>query len=187
MKNITEILTALGIQIPEDKKADFDKEFAENYKTVADYDKQKLKLTQAQESLQLAQDGLKKFDGVDVAALQNQITKLQNDMAAQETAHTKELAERDFSAMLDTAINAKHGRSVKAVKALLDMDSLRSSKNQQADIDEALDQLAKDSGYLFDDGSTPPPYAGGTGTKPTPGGQDAALRAAFGLPAENNK
>lgn len=111
MKNINEILTALGIQIPEDKKADFDKEFAENYKTVADYNKQKLKLDQAQESLQLAQDGLKKFDGVDVAALQNQITQLQNDIAAKETAHAKELADRDFTAMLDAAIAGKHGRS----------------------------------------------------------------------------
>ncbi len=49
MKNITEILTGLGIQIPEDKKADFDKAFAENYKTMADYNKQKLE--QAQEGL----------------------------------------------------------------------------------------------------------------------------------------
>ena len=47
MKNITEILASLGIQIPEDKKADFDKEFAENYKTIADYQKQTDKLQHA--------------------------------------------------------------------------------------------------------------------------------------------
>lgn len=186
MKNITEILTGLGIQIPEDKKADFDKEFAENYKTVADYDKQKLKLTQAQESLKLAQDGLAKFDGVDVDALQNQIIQLKNDITAKETAHAQELADRDFTAMLDAAIAGKHGRSAKAIKAMLDVDSLKASKNQEQDISAALDQLAEESGYLFDS-ETPPPYAGGTGTKQPAAGQDAALRAAFGLPAENNK
>ena len=139
MKNITEILTALGIQIPEDKKADFDKEFAENYKTVADYNKQKLKLEQAQESLQLAQEGLEKFDGVDVAALQNQITTLQNDMAAKETAHAKELADRDFADTLNSAIRKRGGRSEKAIWAMLDVDALKASKNQADDIAAALD------------------------------------------------
>ncbi len=181
MKNITEILTALGIQIPEDKQAEFEKTFAENYKTIADYQKQTDKLQHAQDSLKTAQEGLKAFEGVDVNDLKNQISKLTKDLQDKDAAHAAELAERDFSAMLDTAINAKHGRSVKAVKALLDMDSLRASKNQQADIDEALDQLAKDSGYLFDDGSTPPPYAGGTGTQGASSDQNAALRSAMGL------
>ena len=184
MKNITEILASLGIQIPEDKKADFDKEFAENYKTIADYQKQTDKLQHAQDSLKTAQDGLKAFEGVDVNDLKSQISKLTKDLQDKDAAHAAELADRDFSAMLDTAISAKHGRSTKAVKAMLDLDALKASKNQQADIDAALDQLTKDSGYLFDSGETPPGYAGGTGTKPTPGGQDAALRAAFGLPAE---
>ena len=35
MKNIFEILAALGIVIPEDKKQDITKQVAENYKTVA--------------------------------------------------------------------------------------------------------------------------------------------------------
>ncbi len=185
MKNITELLAGLGIQIPEDKKADFDKEFAENYKTIADYDKQRMKLEQAQSDLSTARTQLEGFKDVDVNDLKNQITTLTNTLATKESEHMAELADRDFNALLDGAINAKHGRSIKAVKALLDMDTLKASKNQEADITAALDQLAKDSGYLFDDGSTPPPYAGGTGTKPAPGGQDAALRAAFGLPAEN--
>lgn len=87
MKNITEILTGLGIQIPEDKKADFDKEFAENYKTVADYNKQKLKLDQAQNDLSTARTQLESFKDVDVNDLKNQITTLQNDITAKENAH----------------------------------------------------------------------------------------------------
>lgn len=39
MKNIYELLSAAGIELPEDKKADFDKAFAENYKTIAEVNK----------------------------------------------------------------------------------------------------------------------------------------------------
>ncbi len=39
MKNIHEILKELGIEIPADKKADFDTAVNENYKTVAEVDK----------------------------------------------------------------------------------------------------------------------------------------------------
>ena len=48
--------------------------------------------------------------------------------------------------------------------ALLDLDALKGSKNQEADIKSALEGLKKDNGYLFEDAQTPPPYAAGTGT-----------------------
>ena len=68
---------------------------------------------------------------------------------------------------------------MKAVKALLDVDALKASKNQRDDIDAALEALKKDAGYLFDeDNNTPPPYAGGTGRKQNPNG-DMTLRSAL--------
>lgn len=39
MKNIYEILADYGLEIPEEKKADFDKAWKENYRTKAEYDK----------------------------------------------------------------------------------------------------------------------------------------------------
>ncbi len=39
MKNIHEILKELGIEIPADKKTEFDTAVNENYKTVAEVDK----------------------------------------------------------------------------------------------------------------------------------------------------
>lgn len=47
--------------------------------------------------------------------------------------------------------------------ALLDVDALRASKNQETDIRAALEALEKDNGYLFES-ETPPPYSNGTGT-----------------------
>ena len=184
MKNITEILTGLGIQIPEDKTNELNKLIGENYKTIADYDKQKQKLTQTQESLQTAQEGLKKFEGVDPAELQGRISKLTKELADKDTAHAAELADRDFQSLLDGAITEKHGRSAKAIKALLDVDALKDSKNQEQDIKAALDALAKDSGYLFESEGTPPPYAGGAGTQGGSSDFNSQLRAAFGLSAD---
>ena len=39
MKNIYDILKDFGLEVPEDKKADFDKAWKENYRTKAEYEK----------------------------------------------------------------------------------------------------------------------------------------------------
>ena len=115
--------------------------------------------------LQTAKDGLKAFEGVDVKDLQGQITKLQQDLADKDAAHKTELANMAFDRALEGAITAAKGRNPKAIKALLDVDTLKASKNQEADIKTALEGLQKESGYLFDDGNTPPYFAPGTGTQ----------------------
>lgn len=90
-----------------------------------------------------------------------------------------------FDAKLDGAISKARGRNAKAIKALLDVDALRASKEQDKDIGAALDALQKDSGYLFDPAETPPPYAAGTGTGAVQADDsDAKLRRAMGLPAK---
>lgn len=132
-----------------------------------DIEGQKTTITKLQDQLKTARDGLAAFDGVDVQGLQGQIDTLKKEKADLETAHKKDLAERDFSARLDTAIQARKGRSGKAIRAMLDLDTLRASENQEKDINAALDALTKDSAYLFES-ATPPPYAAGTGTQPLP-------------------
>lgn len=138
--------------------------------------------------LQTAKDGLKAFEGVDVKDLQGQIANLRQELADKDAAHQTELANMAFDRALEGAITAAKGKNAKAIKALLDVDTLKASKNQEADIKTALEGLKKDSGYLFDDGQTPPPYTSGTGTGAyqAPAGSDATLRAAMGLPAKNN-
>ena len=93
--------------------------------------------------LQTAQDGLKAFEGVDVADLQAQITKLQGDIQAQADAFA-------FDALLDGAIRDGKGRSVKAIRSLLDVDALKASKNQVADIKAALEKCQQENGWAFE-------------------------------------
>ena len=80
MKNIYEILKDYGLEIPEEKKADFDKSWKENYRTKNEYDKAVNQRDEYKTSLDTVNGKLKEFDGVDVADLKGQITKLQDDL-----------------------------------------------------------------------------------------------------------
>lgn len=56
MENIFKIMKDFGIEMPEDKKADFEKSVLENYKTVNDYNKQVESLNKANKTIK-ANDG----------------------------------------------------------------------------------------------------------------------------------
>lgn len=175
MKNIHDILSEYEITIPEDKKKDFDKAVLENYKTVADYTKQGEKLTLAEEKVATTEEALKAFEGVDVEKLQGEITKLQGDLATKDTDYQQRIADMEFNSLLDAAIGTAKGRNPKALRGLLDVDTLKASKNQTEDIKTALEALKESDGYLFESTETPPPYDGGTGTKQVPGNDTFAF------------
>lgn len=101
-------------------------------------------LDNANAQLKTAQDGLKAFDGVDVAGLQEQVTKLKADMKAQAEGFA-------FDNALNAAIMSKKGRSVKAVRALLDLDALKGSADRSTDIAKALDDATKANPWAFGD------------------------------------
>lgn len=135
------------------------------------------------EQLETAQDVLKEFEGVDVKELQSRITQLQNDLQSKEAEYQAQLADRDFNTLLDNQLSSFGAKNVKAVKALLDIEALKDSKNQEADIKAAIEACQKENDYLF--GATEPinnPVAPTGGSLPT--GDDAnlaALKAAMGI------
>lgn len=184
MKNIHELLKELGLEIPADKKADFDKAHGENYKTISEFTQKKDRLAAVETQLTEAKESLKSFEGVDVSALNGKITELTNSLAAKESEYQKKLADMEFDAALDSAISASGARNGKAVRALLDMDALKASKNRDGDIKAALDKAKADNDYMF---TSNEPIHNPTGTVNTgakTGNPLAAIRAAMGLPAE---
>lgn len=76
--------------------------------------------------------------------------------------HRKELEETVFGHNLEKAILSARGRNSKAITALLDIDDIKASENQPQALEEALQNLKEECGYLFQT-ETPPPYARGTG------------------------
>lgn len=193
MKNILDIMKEYGFEVPAEKQKDFEKAVLENYKTVTDYNNQTEKLTKANATIEANDTAMKdlkgkleEFKGVDVSALNQRIEELETEKGTIESDYQTKLAERDFNDLLKGSISAANGKNVKAIAALLDVDSLKASKNQKDDIAAALKALteAEDSKMLFGEPEANPVGVGniiGTVTKPSGNTEDAAMRAVMGL------
>lgn len=155
MKNIHTILSDIGISIPEDKKTEFDRAVAENYKTTAEHEKKVTRLTEElnteKEARHTAEETLKGFEGKDFDAITRERDEWQRKHQELEASHQREAEEREFNDLLTAAITEAKGKNAKAITALLDLDKLRASRNQQADMKKALDILRSENGYLFED------------------------------------
>ncbi len=153
MKNIFEILSNSGVEVPEDKKTELTKQIAENYKTVAEFDKVKNRLEverdNYKDSLETAQNALKEFDGVDVKELNGKIAQLTSDLAKKDSEYQAKIADMEFNSVLDSAISASGARNSKAVKALLEIEALKGSKNQEDDIKKAIEAVKTENDFLF--------------------------------------
>lgn len=134
--------------------------------------------------LDAAQESLKSFEGVDVAELQGKIASLTKDLETKDAEYNAKIADMEFNDVLSEAIKAAGGRNVKAIRAMLDIDALKASKNRSDDINAALETTKKSDGYLF--GNNEPINSAVSKTGVSDGGADpmAAIRAAMGLPAE---
>lgn len=186
MKNIHSLLSEIGFTVPDDKKADFEKAFAENYKTVSEVEKLRTSRDNYKSQLETAQTALKKFDGVDVENLKDEIKKLNGELETKENEYQTKIADMEFNSVLDAAVSKSGAKNSKAVKALLDLDNLKTSKNQADDIAKALETVKSENGFMF--GSDEPiknPVGatetgnGGTGSNPLD-----SMRAAMGLVTE---
>lgn len=153
MKNIFEIMKEYGLEIPEDKVKDFEKAVLENYKTTSDYNTQKEKLDNAEGNLKEVNTTLEDLqkNQPDVEKLNVTIKELQEGMANKDKEYKEQLAQRDFEDVLKHSISEAKGVNEKAIKALLDIDSLKVSSNQKEDIAKAIKELteAEDSKMLF--------------------------------------
>lgn len=135
--------------------------------------------------LTAAQTTLKSFEGVNVQELQGKIIQLTADLANKETELQKQIADRDFNDLLKATAEGYKPRNLKAVMPFLDVEKLKGSKNQEADIKAALDAVKKDNAYLFQDVSIPrvvssTPGPGGAATEDTKARANAALRNILG-------
>ena len=195
MKNIFEIMKEYGLEVPEDKKKDFEKAVLENYKTMTDYDNQTRKLDAANDTIKAndtamkdLQDKLDGFKDVYVSGLNQRIKDLETEKTNIQKDYDAKIADRDFNDLVKESIAAVNGKNPKAITALLDVETLKASKNQKEDIATALKALTEkeDSKMLFGE---PEPNPVGTGNLigQVRGGNstsadEAAMRAAMGLP-----
>ena len=125
MQNYEKILEELGIEIPEDKKADLKKKMSENYKTVADYNKQGEKKDEYKTSLDEVQSKLADLEKEDVDGLKTKITTLTQELADEKEARAKEAKQTELRDKVKDFLSDK-----KFVNAITE-DSIRSQMIQK--------------------------------------------------------
>ena len=112
----------------------------------ADIQAEQAKINEATTKLNEANEALKKFDGIDVEALNATIKQLQD-----------EKADYLFKGAVKDAITAAGGRSVKAISALLDLDALRGTKEGQTEaIAKAVEDAKAANAWAFKTAETKP-------------------------------
>nr|DAI53512.1 MAG TPA: minor structural protein [Caudoviricetes sp.] len=174
MKDFKEILKQAGITVTDEQLATIETEMKANYKPIADYNKQKEKLDASDEKVKTLTASLDKFKDVDPTALTQTIEDLKGQLSQKDAEFAQRLADRDFDDLINVNINNLKGKNAKAIKALLDVDTLKQSKNQAEDIKTALEALQKadDSAFLFETVQPQPQGTfnpiGGISTPPAP-------------------
>lgn len=192
MKNILEIMKEYGLELPEDKQKDFEKELLESYRTAADYDMQSQRLETAEGKVKTLTESLDRFKDVDVDSLNKDIETLKKQLEDKDKELADQLAERDFMDALKEGVHAAKGKDAEKIIRLLDVETLKASKNQKEDIAAAIKAMAEDdvTKGMF---NTDEPTKEGTGNviggifKGSGDITDAQMRAVMGLPPANTK
>lgn len=182
MKDIFTILSENSVTVPDEVKQAVSAAVNENYKTVAEVSKITTARDNYKSQLEKAQNALKEFEGVDVKELQGKITSLTNDLTKKENDYQAKLADLEFSCVLDAALTASGAKNANAVKALLDLDALKTSKNQADDIQKALESVKKENDFLFPSEEPVKNPVRDTGNSYLTGDTFDMIRTAMGLP-----
>ena len=102
MKNIEQILKEAGIEVTDEQKAAVNAAVTENYKTIAEFDKQTKKLTAAEADrdnykgqLDAANETLEKFKDIDPEKQAEEIQKYKQAAKEAQDMATKQILERD--------------------------------------------------------------------------------------------
>lgn len=116
------------------------------------------KLTKANETIKALQETVKKFDGVDVE-------KLKQDLADAETKYNTELSATKLNYALEARLAKEGAVNSKAVKALLDISKISLDGDNLIGIDEQLKVLKEKEKWAF---TQPTPDVPGVGGNPPP-------------------
>ena len=122
---------------------------------------QKKQLEEASKNYQKQLEELTK-NNADVEALNKLVEQLQLSNKELETNHKQEMDRLQFNFALENALNSAKSKNNKALKALLDMNSIKYQEGKFEGLQEQIEALQKDASYLFDL-DTAPQNTGGLG------------------------
>ena len=163
MINIHEILKKFELEIPEDKKADFDKEVAANYKTVVEFDKKLGKAETERDNykaqLDTANETLKSFEGVDLDTINRQLDDYKKKAEDAERDYQAKIADRDFNDALKLEMEQYKFSSDAARRAVMSEIKEKGLKLENGKIlgfNDLMSTIKERDGSAFIDEDNPP-------------------------------
>lgn len=192
MKNIIEILKESNIELTKEQEDSVTKLVNDNYKTIAEFERQKDKLSLAENNakdIQTKFDDFKKsYDGVDVEELRNKINTLTNDIETQKTSYEVQISKMNLDSVLSAKAKEYGCKDFDLAKSQFNYDDLLKSKDQTNDIDKAFKTLKENKPILFEKEQNEPTakgnIVGSSGQGENPNAEDLLLRQAMGLTTE---
>lgn len=174
----------LGEAYTEEMEQKLEEKITEEYAPKADFEAATTKADGLEAQLKEANETIGKFDGLDPEQVKAQIADYKQRAEAAEKDRDEKLESAAFEAKITQALTEAKAHNPKLARGALDLDALRKSKNQDADIAAAIAAAQKSDGYLFAPagaGAEPAP-ASGTGASAVVGAKGAlsgsTLRAA---------
>ena len=129
------------------------------------YNKLQEQKKQLEEASKNYEEKLKELskNNADVEALNKMIEQLQLSNKQLVDTHSEEMYNLQFDFALENALNNAKSKNNKALKALLDMDSIKYQDGKFDGLQEQIEVLQKDASYLFGL-ETAPANTGGLGS-----------------------
>ena len=170
MKNIIEILKGHGIEIAEDQTDAITKEVAENYKTVAEFDKKVSRLETErdglQEQLKTANTSLEGFKGVDLESLKKEIADAKQKAIDAENDYKAKIAQRDYEDALKTGMGQYKFSSKAAQNSIFERvkgADLKCVEGKIIGLDDYIKSLKEEDASAFVDDNNDPGDGGNSG------------------------
>lgn len=101
-----------------------------------------IELNTANQTIANLQNTVKKFDGVDVQ-------KLKDDLMTAESKYNTDINKIKLENALDMALISGKAKNAKAVKALLNLDDIKLDGDKLLGLDTQLEKIKTDNDYLF--------------------------------------
>ena len=116
-----------------------------------DLDTKETELANTKKLLEEANTKIESFKDLNVDEIKKQAEDYKKNYKELEVKAKEDMEALKFEHELESAIRDSKAKNVTAVKALLDIESLKSSTDRKQDIQKALEATKADNDYLFQD------------------------------------
>lgn len=147
--------TILGDSYTEEIDKRVSAEIGKGFVSKVDFNAKNEELKTVQGQLSDANKTIDGFKAMDIDGIKKASEDWKTKYEQAEKDHAAKLDGLELDGKIESALREAKAKNAKAVRALLDMEALKSSKNRDADIKAAVEAVAAENAFLFGDDGGP--------------------------------